>query len=200
MTTTALEYLQKLSELMLGIEVSEKDGTPRSLNEGAEKAVQHLLSVGSSGRKVMLIGNGGSAAIVSHIQNDICKAVGVRALVFTEQPLLTALANDNGYGSVYEWPVKQWAESGDLLWAISSSGRSENILRAVKAASDMGCSIVTLSGFAPDNPLRQMGDINFYVGSDVYGFVETAHAALSHVVTDAARIAINTSPKINAAV
>ena len=145
-----------------------------------------ILSVGANSRKVMLTGNGGSAAIASHMHNDLCKAVGVRALVFSEQPLMTALANDHGYECVFERPVQLWAEPGDLLITVSSSGKSQNILRAVKASSDMRCQIVTLSGFRPDNPLRQMGDINFYVGSDIYGYVETAHAALAHFITDRA--------------
>ena len=156
--------------------------------------------MGTSHRKIMLVGNGGSAAIVSHVQNDLCKAVGIRALVFTEQPLLTALANDNGYGSVYEFPVEQWAEAGDLLWAVSSSGNSENILRAALAASDRGCSIMTFTGFSTDNQLRQTGDLNFYVASDVYGYVETAHAGLSHMITDRARTTINASSKAKATV
>jgi D-sedoheptulose 7-phosphate isomerase len=200
MPLTASEYFHKLSELMFGIEVTEKGGAPLPLDEGAEKAVQRLLSVGSSRGKIMLVGNGGSAAIVSHVQNDLCKAVGFRALVFTEQPLLTALANDNGYGSVYEFPVEQWAEAGDLLWAVSSSGNSENILRAAQAASDRGCIIMTLTGFSPDNRLRQMGDLNFYVASDVYGYVETAHAGLSHMITDRARSTVDAASKAKATV
>jgi D-sedoheptulose 7-phosphate isomerase len=132
----------------------------------------------------MLIGNGGSAAIVSHVQNDLCKQAGIRALVFTEPPLLTALGNDCGYDSVFELPVELWASSGDLLIAVSSSGRSENILRAVHAATLQGCQIVTLSGFQADNPLRCMGDVNFYVPAHTYGFVESAHMALAHCLID----------------
>ena len=197
MFTTALDYLQTLSELMLSMAVTDRRGVEIDLAQGGDEAVEYLLSVGASHSKVMLVGNGGSASIVSHIQNDICKAVGIRAMVFTEQPLLTALANDSGYESVYEWPVEQWSETGDLFWAVSSSGKSENILRAAKTASDKGCNIITMTGFSADNPLRKMGDLNFYVSSHVYGYVEIAHAGLSHFITDRARPAIppSLSPK-----
>jgi D-sedoheptulose 7-phosphate isomerase len=182
----ATQYLQKLSELMLTTQVTDRSGSKLSLDEGTEKAVQMVLGAKAASRKIMLTGNGGSAAVVSHVQNDLCKRVGVQALVFTEQPLLTALANDNGYESVYEEPLKLWSEPGDLLVTVSSSGKSENILRGVSAAHERGCQIITLSGFNPENPLRQMGDLNFFVDSDFYGYVETAHAALTHFITDRA--------------
>ena len=180
------DYLASLSELMLSTEVTDGQGSTLSLDQGAETAVQMILKVGDAAGKVMLAGNGGSSAVVSHVQNDLCNAVGVRGLVFTEQPLLTALANDNGYGSVYEHPIHLWGEPGDLLLTVSSSGNSENIIRAIQAAQDKGCQVITFSGFDSDNRSRQMGDLNFYVASGVYGFVETAHAALTHYLTDRA--------------
>ena len=183
---TASAYLGALSRLMLDTMVTDREGGSLPLDEGTERAVELLLSVKEASRKVMLVGNGGSLAIVSHMQNDLCKAVGARAVVFSELPLLTALTNDDGYDVVYERPVKLWAESGDLMLSISSSGRSENILRAVRASLDRECKVITLSGFRPENPLREMGDLNFYVRSDVYGLVETAHAALTHFMTDRA--------------
>ena len=181
------DYLSRLSDLMLATEVTDHSGHRLSLQEGSEKAIQMILEVGAASGKVMLAGNGGSAAIVSHVHNDLCKAVGVRALVFTEQPLLTALANDDGYGSVFEAPVELWAQPGDLLITVSSSGRSENIVRVLKSAVEKECQVITFSGFDSDNPSRTTGDLNFYVASDVYGYVETAHAALAHFITDRAR-------------
>lgn len=184
---TVTNYLQRLADLMTSTKATDKAGNTMTLDEGAEEAVRLVLDVKTGGGKVMLAGNGGSAAVVSHVQNDMCKAVGVRSLVFTEQPLLTALANDEDYGSVYEKPVELWAEQGDLLITVSSSGKSENILRALDASIAKDCRIVTFSGFGADNPSRQKGDVNFYVNSDFYGFVETAHAALTHYITDRAR-------------
>ena len=136
----------------------------------------------------MVIGNGGSAAIASHMQIDLCNAVGVRVMDFNHAPLLTALGNDHGYDCVFERPIELWADPDDLLVAISSSGQSDNIIRAVKAAAVRGCQIITLSGFNPENPLRSLGNVNFYTPSSVYGYVESTHSALSHYLTDYAML------------
>lgn len=176
-------FFKELSEILLSIEVTDGQGASLSLDVGAEASVQMMVETKSANRKVLLAGNGGSAAIVSHVQNDLCKATGVRAMVFTEQPLLTAMANDNGYGSVFEWPITMWAEPKDLVLTVSSSGQSENIVRGLKAAKEQGCTIITLSGFKPGNASRQLGDLNFYVPSSVYAYVETAHMALAHYVS-----------------
>ena len=112
--------------------------------------------------------------------------VGVRAMVFTEAPLLTALANDEGYSYVYERLINLWAAPGDLTIAVSSSGNSENIVRAARSARERGGKVVTFSGFKETNTLRGLGDLNFYLPADVYGFVEIGHAAILHAVTDAA--------------
>ena len=188
----AVDYLENLSRMMLDTQVTNREGAAIGLDEGAEMAVKMILSLEGSSRKAMLAGNGGSAAVASHIQNDLCKAVGVRALVFTEQPLLMALANDDGYDTVFETPVRLWAQPGDLMIVLSSSGRSENILRAVRASQARQCGIITMSGFNPDNPLRRLGDLNFYLQSDIYGYVETAHAALAHFMTDRAASLVKT--------
>ncbi len=79
----------------------------------------------------------------------------------------------------------EWhAASGDLLIAITSSGRSQNILNAVRAARNAGCRVITLSGFRPDNPLRGLGNLNLYVASQEYGFVEVGHLAILHGILD----------------
>ena len=186
---SATHHFHKLSELLLSTQVTNGHGMALSLDEGANRAVDLILSVRSASGKVMVIGNGGSAAIASHMQSDLCKAVGVRAMVFYETPLLTALSNDHGYECVFERLVELWANTGDLLLAISSSGQSENILRAVRASLAQGCQVITLSGFKADNPLRRLGDVNFYVSSQAYGYVEAAHSVLAHFLTDCAMLA-----------
>ncbi len=184
----ATAYLRAVAELMQGLEVTDEQGKPLSLDEGANGMVELILSTRATSHKVLLVGNGGSAAIASHIQNDLCKMVGVRAMASNEPPLLTALANDDGYACVFERQVDLWANKGDLIIAISSSGKSENILRAVRAAKAQGCQAITLSGFDAGNPLRRMGQLNFYVSSSVYGYVEVVHATLTHFAVDCAAI------------
>lgn len=181
---TASEYLQTFAQMLLSTQVTDGEGCRLPLDEGADRAVEALERIRTDGGKVFLVGNGGSASIASHIQNDLCKAAGIRAMVFNEPPLLTAFANDIGYETVFERPIELWAAPGDILLAISSSGRSQSILRAVNAAVTKRCRIVTFSGFRPDNPLRARGHINFYVASDVYGHVEVAHSALAHFLAD----------------
>jgi D-sedoheptulose 7-phosphate isomerase len=181
--TSVIDYFKQLSELMLRIEATDKTGAKLSLEDGIERATQLILNVRAASGKIMLAGNGGSAAIVSHMQNDLCTTADLKAMVFTEQPLLTALANDNGYPSVYERPIELWAEAGDLVWTVSSSGQSENIIRAHNAGLQAKCGLITFSGFKPDNPSRKMGDVNFFVDSNVYCYVESAHTALAHFLT-----------------
>jgi D-sedoheptulose 7-phosphate isomerase len=186
------DYFRTLGELLQDTEATDRKGRLLGLEEGLQKASDLILRCEKSSgavpatRKVLLVGNGGSAAIVSHVQNDLCKMVGVQAMVFTEQPLLTAIANDHGYDKAYAKLTHVWARKGDVLWAVSSSGRSKNILDACEAARGRGAEVITFSGFQADNPLRKLGDVNFYVASDRYGFVEVAHQALGHYLTDRA--------------
>ena len=182
--TSASQYCGALAELLGRVEATGSTGTALGVDDAAGAAVSLIQAVRALGRKVLLIGNGGSAAIASHVQNDLQKAAGVRALVFNEAPILTALANDEGYARVFEQHIVQWAEPGDLLVAISSSGRSENIVRAAAAAGARGCRVLTFSGFDANNTLRGLGNLNFYVPSRRYGFVELAHGVLLHHLTD----------------
>jgi D-sedoheptulose 7-phosphate isomerase len=133
----------------------------------------------------MIIGNGGSAGIAGHIAIDLLKNAGIPAMTFNDASSLTCLGNDLGYDAVFQKPVEVHARPDDVLIAISSSGRSKNILSAVLEAQEAGCFIVTLSGFDADNPLRSMGDLNVYVPSHSYGAVEITHLAICHCVVDA---------------
>jgi D-sedoheptulose 7-phosphate isomerase len=195
-TQNATDYFQKIAEYLIDTHVTTLKGQRLSLDEGMQQAVSLILSAGAAG-KIMVIGNGGSAAIASHAHNDLCKSVGVKALVLTETALLTALTNDLSYAEAYERQVQLWATSDDLLMAISSSGQSENILRAVRAAVANKCKVITFSGFAPDNPLRHMGAINFYIASNQYGIVEVSHAAHFQYLTDTASVMRAVTPLLD---
>ena len=136
------------------------------------------------GRKYFFIGNGGSAAIASHMATDFSNKAGISALALNDLSALTCVSNDYGYGDVFERQLGWHAKPGDRLFAISSSGQSANILNAAKYAGRAGLMVITMSGFAPDNPLRQLGDVNFYVPSSSYGIVETAHLAILHALLE----------------
>lgn len=129
----------------------------------------------SEGRKVIFMGNGGSAAMASHCSVDLSKNAGIRAVNFNEADLITCLANDYGYENWMSAALGMYADKSDHVVLISSSGSSPNIINAAKKAKKMGVYISTFSGFKPNNPLRSSGDLNFYVNSEAYNIVEMTH-------------------------
>lgn len=150
-----------------------------------DAAVAVALQAKHDGKTIYFIGNGGSAAIASHMAIDWLKNGNVAAQCFNDGASITCLANDYGYDRVFAVPLVRHGKEGDLLFAISSSGQSGSILNGMAAAKAGGMGTVTLSGFAPDNPLRELGDVNFYVPSDRYGIVEVCHHAICHSILDA---------------
>lgn len=175
------EYLTGLSGILSNIEASGLSNSPMDIDEALDTVVNNIVTRGT---KVILIGNGGSASIASHIAVDFWKNGGIQATAFNDSSLLTCVSNDYGFEHVFEKPIEMFAEEGDIVFAISSSGQSINMLNGVDAAKKKNCMVVTLSGFSSDNPLRTMGQINFYVPSDAYGFVELAHSAICHSIAD----------------
>jgi D-sedoheptulose 7-phosphate isomerase len=127
------------------------------------------------GRKVIVAGNGGSAAMASHVSVDLTKAARVRAVCFNESDLITCFANDYGYEHWLARALQDFGDPGDVAVLISSSGQSPNILNGAQQARTQGLTVVTLSGFLPDNPLRQLGDWNLWVDSSDYNVVESVH-------------------------
>ncbi len=177
------DYLSKLNELLRAIE-ADKNKCLTPVEQMVEDVVIDIDICKQRDKKLIWIGNGGSAAIASHCALDYFRTGGFKSTCFNDGPLLTCLGNDFGYAAVFEKPLALFADAGDILFAISSSGKSENILRAVDAARKKRCRIVTLSGFAADNPLREKGDMNFYAPAVQYGQVELAHSVLCHSFLD----------------
>lgn len=134
-----------------------------------------LSDVRGRGRKVILAGNGASAAIASHVAVDLTKAAGIRAVTFNEPDLITCFANDYGYEHWLAKSIEFYGDAGDVAVLISSSGASPNVVNAAKQARLGGLGVVTLSGFDAGNPLRALGDLNLWVNSRSYNIVETTH-------------------------
>jgi D-sedoheptulose 7-phosphate isomerase len=128
-----------------------------------------------SGRKIIIVGNGGSAAMASHVAVDFTKAAGIRAINFNEADLITCFANDYGYEHWVAKALEAYADSGDLAILISSSGKSLNIINGAERAKNIGLSVITVSGFLQDNPLRKLGDLNLWVDNSEYNIVEMTH-------------------------
>jgi len=177
-------YFGTLAQAMRQAEVTDRQSKTLSLDEGCEWVRKAAHEAHDAGNKIIFVGNGGSAGIASHLAIDFSKNGGLRALAFNDPSALTCLGNDLGYENVFAKQLEFHARSGDLLVAISSSGRSPNILGAVKVARGRDCKVVTYSGFTEANELRRTGDVNFYVRANEYGFVEVAHLALCHAVLD----------------
>ena len=149
------------------------------------KVRNSLQEISSNNKKVLIFGNGGSAAIASHFSVDLTKNAKLRCLNFNEASLITCFANDYGFEHWAEKAVDFYGDEGDLLIVISSSGQSQNMLNAVKAARNASFhSVVTLSGFLEENPLKKMGDINLWVNNKSYNFVENVHQIWLLAITD----------------
>jgi D-sedoheptulose 7-phosphate isomerase len=133
---------------------------------------------------VYVIGNGGSSGIASHFCTDLLRTLEISASSFADSNIITCFANDFGYENVYKIPLLRNLRSRDLLVAISSSGKSKNIICAAHVAREKKVPVISLSGFSSHNPLRQLGDLNFWIDSNDYGLVETAHFFLLHTIVD----------------
>lgn len=178
------QHFRELARLLDQVECSDVQGAPLESDRAADRFLELAKAAHGRGNKLIFIGNGGSAGIASHMAIDYAKNGQLRAMALNDAAALTCLGNDLGYENVFARQIDMLATPGDLLVAISSSGRSPNILAAVATARARGCGVVTFSGFAADNPLRCLGDINLYVACDRYGLVEVAHLALCHAVLD----------------
>ena len=177
-------YVDTLASTMRTAVATDGHGKNVALDIAIEWSVNIARRVTDQGNKVIFAGNGGSAAIASHMATDYSKNGGLRAWSMNDASMLTCLANDYGYEHVFSKQIEFHGRPGDMLVAISSSGQSANILGAVTAARKLGCTVLTLSGFKPDNPLRKAGDMNVYLDSAAYGYVEIGHLALCHAILD----------------
>ena len=153
-------------------------------SEQVEQFVQQAVALTNEAKRLIFIGNGGSNSICSHMMEDFIKVARKPSSSFTDPALITCFANDYGYEhAMLEW-LRVIYQPGDLLYAISSSGKSQNIINAAYFMKEQGERVVTLTGFLPDNPLSQIGDLNYNIPVASYGIVECFHQTLIHLVLD----------------
>jgi len=157
-------YLDKFSKIL--IDYNNKDFLEIS---------QILKKIKKNKKKVILVGNGGSAAMASHVSVDLTKMCKIRAVNFNEADLLTCFSNDYGYENWVQKALSFHADKGDLLICISSSGQSKNIINGAKFAKKIGCKVVTLTGFDKKNKVRKIGHVNLWLDSKNYNLVEMTH-------------------------
>lgn len=179
----AAEFQRVLSSM----EVTDKPGNRQETEAAVLSLVQMLEDLGDRGGRLYLVGNGGSAGVVSHAVTDFLKFSGLRAMTLHDPSLLTCMANDYGYESAFARVLQTLASPGDVLVAVSSSGQSLNIRNAAEQMWSMGGKTITLSGFRCDNPLRALGDVNVWLDSSDYGMVEIGHQFVLHNLADRTR-------------
>lgn len=151
-------------------------------------AILHILHhCRNQNGTVYIAGNGGSAAIASHAVIDFLNMAKMKAMAMLDPAVTTCISNDYGYEYVYSRQLARFIGKNDVLIAISSSGRSKNIVNAVDIAKQHHAHVITLSGFAENNALRQIGHFNLWLSSTDYGQVEIGHAFLLHYLTDRLR-------------
>jgi D-sedoheptulose 7-phosphate isomerase len=181
-TEAVRSYFDTLDRVLHAVEVTDRTGNTVDQKSGLSSAAQAVTRASAAGKTIFVIGNGGSAGIASQVSYAFTHFKGVATLCLNDPSALTGIGADHGYAQVFSRQLAAHGRSGDYLIAISSSGQSANILNGVAAARDNGLEILTLSGFKPQNPLRRTGDLNLYIDSDSYGFVEVSHLALCHAI------------------
>jgi len=134
--------------------------------------------------KLIFVGNGGSAAMASHVAVDFTKNAKIRSINFNEADLLTCFGNDFGYENWVKESLNFYADKDDLIFLISSSGNSMNMINAAKFCEKNSLKYVTLSGFDIDNKLYQKGDVRFWVDSKEYNIVEMTHHIILLLIVD----------------
>ena len=178
------KYINNFYKILKSLIITNNEGRSEIIGSSITNLVKIFSTIRKESGIVYLIGNGGSSSIVSHVSIDLINSCNIKAVPITDNSQLTCFANDYGYENVFSKPLEVYLSKSDLLIAVSSSGNSRNIINASIVARSKGCYVLTFTGFKPDNPLRKLGDLNFWLESSHYGMVETGHALILHFLTD----------------
>jgi D-sedoheptulose 7-phosphate isomerase len=160
--------------------------TDSSLHEVLEQAANKTVSALKSGHKLMVAGNGGSAADAQHVVAEFVVRLcddrpALRAVALTANTsILTAAGNDYGFERIFARQIEALGQAGDVFMAISTSGTSANVLRALERAKEMGITTIGLSG-ATGGKMRPLCDYCVRIPSDVTMHIQQAHLALEHI-------------------
>jgi D-sedoheptulose 7-phosphate isomerase len=147
-----------------------------------EHELSHLKRLIDSHKEIIIIGNGGSNAIASHMAVDYTKFLSKKCFIPNASDMMTMIVNDYGVEQMYSKFIEYNYTKDSLVILISSSGNSQNIINANSTASDLGLEIITLTGFDHNNKLKSAssGLLNIWVDSKSYGVVEMAHHSILH--------------------
>jgi len=156
--------------------------------EKVGRAIEIFKQARREGRRIFVCGNGGSAATASHFACDVVKgasygrAARFRIMALVDSlPTLTAYSNDVGYECVFAEQLKNFAEPGDVVMAISGSGNSPNVLRAMEYGNSIGCRTIAVTG-RNGGELGRLAELNLQVAHPHMGRIEDAHMILLHMI------------------
>lgn len=179
MREPALTWIDSLHRVTRSTVITDNLSGLFSIDQGVG-----LLRAKMGGRTTYLIGNGGSLAIAAHIATDF-NLSGLKSVALIDPIALTSHANDFGVAAMFTKQLEcAPTRMGDVLICLSCSGKSANIIDAARFGHASGMAVVTFSGFEHDNPLRSLGELNFFVPAHQYGFVQLAHESILHAACD----------------
>ena len=153
----------------------EKNINPDWLFDSLEQAKNKILEVQKLDGKLIFFGNGASSSISSHAALDFTKQAKVKSSTFHDPSYITAISNDLGYEKWIKETLKIYGNQEDLVFFISVSGESPNILLGADFAKENNIDFITFTGKKPNNSLKKKGNINFWVDSEAYNIVEGIH-------------------------
>ena len=180
-------YFEELKLALDSTTISYENNSLPLYNEGIDYLTKIFKRYKATYSQTFFIGNGGSAAIASHMTADFMKNGGMKTISLYDASVMTCMSNDYGYEHIFSTPLNLLGASGDFLVAISSSGNSQNIVNACQTAKDKDMFVVTFTGFDSDNKVSKLGDVNVYVPCSEYGKVESIHQIILQQIVDTMR-------------
>jgi len=190
--------MQQMIEQELHAHYQVTQAVITSMQEIIRQASMLVIQTLKQGHKVLLCGNGGSAADAQHIAAEIVgryksERKGLPAIALTtDTSALTAIGNDYGYDAVFARQVEALAQEGDLLIGISTSGNSENVCQGLEVAKEIGCQTVGLSG-KEGGKMNQLCDINLVIPSSDTPRIQEMHILIGHILAQAVDNAYDTT-------
>ena len=178
------QYVKALFRCLSNVEFSNEENRIHRYQDGIDDLVSGFCEKKSAGATIFFIGNGGSAAIASHMTADFMKNGGFNTCSLYDSAVITCMGNDYGYENVFSKQIEALAQKNDLLVAISSSGESMNIVNAINSMRQRNANVYTFTGFKDNNTIKGMGDKNVYVPSEKYGIVESIHNIILQEIVD----------------
>ena len=162
------------------------DNVVKKYGDDLTKISERFKKISKKGGKVILLGNGGSAATASHVSVDLTKNAKIRSINFNEADLITCFSNDFGYQDWMKKSLEFYLDKKDIVILISTSGKSANVINAAKLLKKKKVEMITLTGMKKDNPLKKLNKngINLWVDSKSYNQIEIIHHFLLLLIVD----------------